>query len=222
VISIIEWVIKIGGSLFPKHAINLAKKLKGSNSLIIMGGGNFANLIRQYDQKYKFSSKTTHELAIDSMDILSKLLDDKLECTKLVYSIQDAIKISNDGFIPILVVSKILKEKNPFEYSWDISSDSIAAYFSNILKAKLLIATNVEGIYTREPSEEGSKFISKIDAKKLLTFEESSVDLKLPSLLIEFGTDCYVVNGKFPERVLSLIRSDADNYNFKYTKIISD
>lgn len=208
--------------MFPDYAIKLVNSLKGTNALIVVGGGEFANLIRKYDEKYKFSSKITHETAIDSMVILAKLLDDKISFTKIAYSISDAKKYSDEGLIPILIVSKLLKELDPFEYSWDVTSDSIALYVANLLKAKTLIATNVEGIYTRDPSEEGSKFISKIDAKKLLTFEESSIDLMLPSLLIKFGTNCYIVNGKFPKRVLSLISDNTDNYNFKYTKIIGD
>jgi hypothetical protein len=156
------------------------------------------------------------------MMILAKLLNDKVESCKLTYSIEESKIAIKEGFNPVLVVTNILKENEPFKHSWDVSSDSIAAYFANLLKAKLLIATNVEGIYNRKPSEKNSKLISKIDAKKLLTFKESSVDLKLPSLLIEFGTDCYVVNGKYPERVLSIIINDNNNYSFKYTKIIGE
>ncbi|WP_409201097.1 delta 1-pyrroline-5-carboxylate synthetase [Methanobrevibacter sp. DSM 116169] len=217
-----EWVIKIGGSLFPNYAIDLAKSLKGTKTLIIIGGGEFANLIRKYDDNLDFSSKTSHETAIDSMDILAKLLNDKVESAKLAYTIEESQKAIDEGFNPIMITSKILNENNPFEHSWDVTSDSIAAYFANLLKAKLLIATNVQGIYNRKPSEKNSKFISEIDAKKLLTFKESSIDLKLPSLLIKFGTNCYVVNGKYPVRVLSIISNDINNYNFKYTKIIGD
>ena len=180
---IIKQVVKVGGSLFPDYAIDLVKKLKNTNSLVILGGGEFANLIRKYDDILNLSNKM--------------------------------------GLTPILIVSKILKEEDSFECSWDVTSDSIAAYISHLLNANLLIVTNVNGIYTREPSEEGSKFISKIDAKKLLTFEESSIDLMLPSLLIKYGSNCYVVNGKYPNRVLALI-NDSKDYNFDYTKIIGD
>ena len=51
---------------------------------------------------------------------------------------------------------------------------------------------------------------------------ESSVDEMLPSLLLEFGTICYVVNGKYPERVLSLIDDNVNDYNFDYTQIIGE
>jgi hypothetical protein len=222
VIIIIKQVVKIGGSLFPDYAINLVKKLENTNSLIVLGGGEFANLIRQYDDEQHFSSEVTHYTAIDCMDIIAKLVDDKVDSTKLVYSIEDAQKVVDKNLTPIFIVSDFLKKEDPFECSWDVTSDSIAAYVAHSLNANLLIVTNVNGIYTREPSEEGSKFISKIDAKKLLTFEESSIDIMLPSLLIEFGTNCYVVNGMYPERVLSLIDDNINDYNFDYTIIIGD
>ena len=218
----IKQVVKIGGSLFPNYAINLAKKLKSTGSLIILGGGEFANLIRSYNDEQCFSDEVNHWTAIDCMDIIAKLVNDKVESCKLAYTLSEAEKISDNGLTPIFVVSEFLRNEDPFECSWDVTSDSIAAYVAHCLNANLLIVTNVNGIYTREPSEEGSKFIDKIDAKKLLTFEESSIDLKLPSLLIEFGTNCYVVNGMYPERVLSLIDDNINDYNFDYTLITGD
>jgi aspartokinase-like uncharacterized kinase len=220
--KIIEWVVKVGGSLFPKKAIKLICSIKNTNSLIITGGGDFTNLIRKYDDEIDFSPDVTHNIAIESMSIISKLLNDKFDFTELAYSIEDAKKISDDGKIPILIVSDILKDLNPFEYSWDVTSDSISLFISQLLKSKLLIATNVDGIYTQKPTLEGSEFIDEISAKNLLSFEESSIDLMLPNLLVKFGTDCFVVNGNFPERVLSIIKSDKTNYNFKYTYIRGD
>ena len=221
-IMVIKQVVKIGGSLFPNHAIELAKILENTDSLIILGGGEFANLIRRYDSEMNFTDEASHWTAIDCMEIIAKLVDDKVDSTKLAYSIDEAKEISDDGFTPIFVVSEFLREEDPFECSWDVTSDSIAAYVANLFDANLFIVTDVNGIYTQEPSEEGSNFISKIDAKKLLTFKESSIDLKLPSLLIEFGTNCYVVNGMYPERVLSLLDDNINDYNFDYTIIIGD
>ena len=218
----IKQVVKIGGSLFPNYAIDLAKKLENTNSLIVLGGGEFANLIRKYDSEINFSQETNHWTAIDCMDIIAKLVNDKVESTKLAYSIDDAIAISDEGFTPIFVVSKFLREDDPFECSWDVTSDSIAAYISHLLNANLLIVTNVNGIYTQEPKESGSTFISKIDAKTMLNFPESSIDVMLPTLLLKFGTNCYVVNGKYPERVLSLIDDNINDDNFDYTQIIGD
>ena len=221
-IIIIKQVVKIGGSLFPDYAIDLADKLKSTDSCIVLGGGEFANLIRKYDSEQHFSEEVNHWTAIDCMDIIAKLVNDKVESAKLAYSIDDVNKISDEGFTPIFVVSEFLRVEDPFECSWDVTSDSIAAYIAHLLNAKLLIVTNVNGIYTQEPKESGSTFISKIDATTLLTFQESSIDVMLPSLLLKFGTNCYVVNGKYPERVLSLIDDSINDYNFDYTQITGD
>ena len=222
VINIIKQVVKIGGSLFPDYAIELAEQLNNTNSLIILGGGEFANLIRKYDSTQNFSSDVTHFTALDCMDIIAKLVNDKVDSTKLAFSIDEINEISDEGFTPIFVVSDFLKKEDPFECSWDVTSDSIAAYVAHIFNANLFIVTNVNGIYTQEPKEPGSTFISKIDATKLLTFQESSIDVMLPSLLLKFGTNCYVVNGKFPDRVLSLIDDNINDYNFDYTQITGD
>ena len=221
-IIIIKQVVKIGGSLFPDYAIELAEKLKNTDSLIVLGGGEFANLIRKYNSEQEFSEEVNHWTAIDCMDIIAKLVNDKVNSTKLAYSIEEVNEISDEGFTPIFVVSKFLRDEDPFECSWDVTSDSIAAYVAHLLNANLLIVTNVNGIYTQEPKESGSTFISKIDATTLLTFQESSIDVMLPSLLLEFGTNCYVVNGKCPDWVLSLIDDNINDYNFDYTQIIGD
>ncbi len=218
----IKQVVKIGGSLFPDYAIELARQLENTGSVIVLGGGEFANLIRKYDYEQDFSEEVNHWTAIDCMDIIAKLVDDKVDSTKLAYSIEEVNKISDDGFTPIFIVSRFLKTEDPFECSWDVTSDSIAAYVSHLLNANLLIVTDVNGIYTQEPKEPGSTFISKIDATTLLTFQESSIDVMLPSLLLKFGSDCYVVNGKFPERVRSLIDDNINDYNFDYTQIIGE
>ncbi len=218
----VKQVVKIGGSLFPNHAIELANKLENTNSCIVLGGGEFANLIRRYNDEINFSDEVNHWTAIDCMDIIAKLVNDKVDSARLAYSIDEVCEISDEGFTPIFVVSKFLRDEDPFECSWDVTSDSIAAYVSHLLNANLLIVTNVNGIYTQEPKEPGSTFISKIDATTLLTFQESSIDVMLPSLLLKFGTNCYVVNGKYPERVLSLIDDNINDYNFDYTQITGD
>ena len=186
--------------------------------MFVIGGGEFANLIRKYDKEIEFSKDVTHETAIDAMDILAKLLNDKLAFTEISYTIEEAISISDLNKIPIMICSDILKENEPFAHSWDVTSDSIAAYIASLLDAKLLIATNVNGIYTKDPSLSGAELINEIDVNKLLTFDESSIDLMLPTLLIEYGLDCYVVNGEYPERIMSIMNNENKD-SFEYTFI---
>ena len=50
-----EWVVKLGGSLFHEDAVKFCKSLVGKNVLVICGGGEFANKIREYDAEIGFS-----------------------------------------------------------------------------------------------------------------------------------------------------------------------
>ncbi len=213
-----KWVIKIGGSLFPEHAVKLCENLVGKDIIIICGGGAFANLLRDYDAKIGFSSTISHRTAIICMDILGMLLADKVADAKAVYSFDHAQKALEEGKLPVLIPSKFLEHQNSLEHSWRVTSDSISLYIAYQLKAKLLIATDVDGIYTQHPSQDGAEFITYIDAKKLLDFGETSVDEVFGELLIRYKLNCYVINGKHPERVISII--DAENVNqTKYTLI---
>ena len=62
------------------------------------------------------------------------------------------------------------------------------------------------------PSLDGANLIGNISAKKLLTFGETSVDENLPHLLLKYKLDCYVVNGKYPERAIAIFEGKEARY----------
>ena len=57
-----------------------------------------------------------------------------------------------------------------------------------------------------------------IDAKNLLFFKETCIDKCLPKLLIKYHLDCFIINGKYPARVMAHLNSDNNINNF-YTHI---
>ena len=212
-----DWVLKLGGSLFPEKAINLCEFIVnqtelGVKILIVCGGGEFANKVRNYNDLLSFSNTANHRSAIMCMDIIGTLLADKVEGLESVNSLEDALKVSEHGKIPVLNSYTLMEDHDPLEHSWRVTSDSIALYISNLLKAKLLIATDVDGIYTHDPINDGAKLIDIISAKKLLNFGETSVDEFLPELLIRYQSECYIANGKYPERILSIIKGKSSKY----------
>ncbi len=213
-----DWVVKVGGSLFPEDAVKLCKALIGNEVLVICGGGALANLLREYDRKMDYSNTTTHKSAILCMDILGMLLADKVSGAEEVYNLEQAQETVEKGKLPVLIPSQILEILDPLEHSWEVTSDSLSLYIAHQLKAKLLIATDVDGIYNQQPSQDGAQIIENISAKKLLNFGETSVDEFLAKLLLQYRSSCYVINGKYPERVLSVIEGKSDE-DTKYTLI---
>jgi 5-(aminomethyl)-3-furanmethanol phosphate kinase len=211
---IMEWVVKIGGSLFPEDAVKLCQALIGRDVLVVCGGGDLANLLRDYDKRMNFSSTATHQAAILCMDLLGMLLSDKVKGAEAFYSVESAQKAFKKGIIPVLLPSQFLLPLEGVDHSWKVTSDSLSLYISHHLKAKLLIATDVDGVYTQEPSHADAKLIKNINAKKLLNFGKTSVDEILGELLLQYKSNCYVVNGKHPERVISIMEGKDNKYTF--------
>ena len=215
-----DWLIKIGGSLFPEKAIKLCEAVIALNDslefpkkiVFICGGGMFANKIRDYDRDIHFSDTANHNSAIMCMDIVGTLLADKVKGLESVKSVDMIDLILKQGKLPLLNPSVLIESHDVLEHSWRVTSDSIAMYIADLIKAKLLIATDVDGIYTHDPCQDGAKLIKIISAKKLLNFGETSVDEFLPELLLRYKTNCYVVNGKYPERVISIIEGKSSKY----------
>jgi aspartokinase-like uncharacterized kinase len=209
-----DWVVKIGGSLFPEYSMALAEELVGKPVLVVCGGGELANKLREYHREMHFSATAHHHAAILCMDILGMLLADKVEGAEAVKSLTEAKKALERDKLPILLPSRIFYYLDPLEHSWKVTSDSMSIYISEVVKAKLLIATDVDGIYTHHPSQDGARFIKEISAEKLLNFGETSLDEGFAELLLRYQSKSYVVNGRHPERVIALLEGRSSKHTF--------
>jgi len=207
-------VIKVGGSLAenPPMLITLCNKLselsKKHNVIVVPGGSKFADVVREFDQIYSLSTDAAHRMAILSMDQFGLLLSQIIPSSYTTYSLRDAKQLSEGKAVAIILPSQLMFKELPLEPSWDITSDSIAAYVASQLNAiKLILITDVDGIFTSNPKKHSNaKLIPIITATQLLTFaQRTSVDKFLPKLLLKDDLCCYVVNGAYPERVDAIL-----------------
>ncbi len=214
------YVIKIGGSLFPEYIDDLIDTLKDSKEDIVLvnGGGQLTNKIREYDSIHHYSADTTHWMAIKCMDIIGNLISDKFDEVVAIDNLDRIDDVIKECKIPLILTYDLLYYCDELPHNWNVTSDSIACWIANKLNAKLLILTNVDGIYNGDIWKKNKKLIENISANELLIFKETSVDKCLPKLLIKYHLDCFVVNGKYPERVLALLNSDNSIKNI-YTHI---
>ena len=134
-------VLKIGGSL-SKDIVslkNLCKEIsdlsKKHQILIVPGGGEFANEVRSLDNKYKFSNEIAHKIAILAMDQYGLFLSELIPKSYVTYTFIEKSR----NLLPIFLPSQFLFQNDLLEHSWDVTSDSIAAFIANRLKAKKLI-----------------------------------------------------------------------------------
>jgi len=137
------WVIKIGGSLL--GANELASWLRivalyGDGKVIIVpGGGVFADAVRSAQQISEISEKCAHELAVKSMDQFASILAD---IEPSLAKARNELELAERGWQHRGIVwlpSQMVLADHEIPQSWDVTSDSIAAWLANHLNAEKLI-----------------------------------------------------------------------------------
>lgn len=209
-------IVKVGGSLAKNPrtlrtlCLTLNEASKTHKLVIVPGGGEFADKVREYYKKFHLSDKAGHQMAILGMDQYGYVLSNLIFEANIVRKIDEVQKKLDLGKIPVFLPSDLFLNRDPLENSWDVTSDSIAVYIAGQLGiCKVVLLTDVDGVYTSDPKQHpDAKLIEKISAKELLTHvERSSVDKFLPKLLMQTQMECYVVNGLFPERLEAILEN---------------
>jgi aspartokinase-like uncharacterized kinase len=210
----VDAVVKVGGSLAedPERLIDLCTKLGGlakSYELVVVpGGGRFADVVRDSDKRFNLFSEISHRMAILGMDQFGLLLSQITPNSCATFFLDDAKQLSATEVVAVFLPSRLMFKEDPLKNSWDVTSDSIATYVASRLQAaKVLLVTDVDGIFTKDPKKhEDATLIEHVSAEKLLKMNtRTSVDRFLPKLLLEAPIDCYVVNGRHPERIEAIL-----------------
>jgi 5-(aminomethyl)-3-furanmethanol phosphate kinase len=207
-------MIKVGGSLSenPEALKALGAQLcslaKQFRIVVVPGGDKFADAVRDLDAKFALPSAVAHRMAILGMDQYGLLLSQVIPDCGVCDLLKEVQVLSEKGRVAVFLPSKLLSKHDPFEPSWDVTSDSIAAYIACKLRAaKLVFVTNVDGVFTEDPkSHPNAKLLNEISAAELLRVgKRTSVDKFLPNFLLKNPLDGYVVNGNCPERVADVV-----------------
>jgi aspartokinase-like uncharacterized kinase len=210
----VDAVVKVGGSLAedPERLINLCTMLSGlakSYELVVVpGGGRFADVVRDSDKRFNLSSGIAHRMAILGMDQFGLLLAQITPNSCATYLLDDAKQLSATEVVPVFLPSRLMFKEDPLKNLWDVTSDSIAAYVASRLQAdKVLLVTDVDGIFTKDPKKhEDATLIEQVSTEELLKLNtRTSVDRFLAKLLLEAPIDCYVINGRHPERLEAIL-----------------
>ncbi|MGB9212956.1 MAG: hypothetical protein WCB91_08680, partial [Halobacteriota archaeon] len=133
-------VLKVGGSLI-EVASNLIAYLSAAHvdALVVPGGGPFAQTVRRYGDRV--DDATAHWMAVLAMNQYGFYLG-----TSGATLVEDLCAL--EPGICILLPFKILYECDPLPHSWEATSDSIACWVAYELHADLVIATDVDGIFS--------------------------------------------------------------------------
>lgn len=130
----IDTVIKLGGAVLGSGALaGLATLPPGV--LIVPGGGPFSDTVRAVDARFAIGDDAAHWAAILAMDQYAFVLAALAPGTRIVHGPVDLVS----GALPILAPYQWLRAVDPLPHSWDVTSDSIAAWVAHAVGARRLL-----------------------------------------------------------------------------------
>jgi aspartokinase-like uncharacterized kinase len=137
-------VIKLGGSLSYSDALincldSVEKNYQGRAVVIVPGGGVFADQVRLAQQRWQFDDRTAHRMAILSMQQMALLLNGVKPDFALAGSVADIRRQLQRQACVIWSPDNAELEQAEIPASWDITSDSLAAWLAQVLSASELI-----------------------------------------------------------------------------------
>ena len=212
-----EAVIKIGGSLagYPDALKTLCRKLSEMGQrhrlLIVPGGGEFVDVVRVIDKRFQLSPSISHKMAILGMEQFGLLLSELIPNAIPITSLGERKICTGKKGVHVFSPSKMMFREKALDASWDVTSDSIAAFVACRLHAKnLILVKSVDGLFSEDPEKNSNaKLLHRISISALSKLpRESVVDNCLPRLLMNENVYCYIVNGLFPERIVQILEGN--------------
>jgi 5-(aminomethyl)-3-furanmethanol phosphate kinase len=180
-------IVKVGGSLYNRIPY-LVPILSASKRplLIIPGGGPFADLVRQV----RVNNDAAHWMAIAAMEQFGWFISS----FGILTTDRMAVPMKTTVFLPYrcLIITDVLP------HTWEVTSDTIAAWVAGTLHLDLLLLKSTDGI-----------FINGILQEQVIgPMESDIIDPGFIPFVIKNTVKTTIINGSHPDRVEKYLKGD--------------
>ena len=157
----VETVVKIGGGLLAHEGsldsvlLVLADIARDEPLLIIPGGGPFADAVRDQDARLTLTDDAAHWMAVLGMDQYAHLIVSRMPRAELVTDATEMSTALASRRIPVLAPYAWLCRADPLPHSWEVTSDSIAAWIAHAIAARRLVLVKPPGAEHRPDNVDG-------------------------------------------------------------------
>lgn len=144
-------VVKVGGALLaaPAHLdallARLAERARAGGVVVVPGGGPFADAVRAADRALALPASAAHWMAVLAMDQYAELLAARAPGAVVVAGPAAIAAVRAPGRLAVLAPHAWLRAADPLPHSWDVTSDSIAAWVAGALRASTLVLVKAPG-----------------------------------------------------------------------------
>jgi probable H4MPT-linked C1 transfer pathway protein len=141
----VDTIVKIGGGLladsrvFESVLTVIAEVSRDRRLVVVPGGGPFADAVREVDGRLGLTDDAAHWMAILAMDQYAHLIASRLRGAVLVYQAIEIRPVLDAARVPVLAPSRWLRDADPLPHTWDVTSDSIAAWIAGEVGALSLV-----------------------------------------------------------------------------------
>src|SRR5260221_6528865 len=135
-------VVKLGGSLAFAAALTdwLAALASGrGRAVLVPGGGPFADQVREAQRRRPFDDATAHRMALLAMEQYGLLLCGLHPALRPAKSRAEIAWLRRQGLVPVWLPSAMALGQPEIEESWDVTSDSLAAWLAGALGLRQLV-----------------------------------------------------------------------------------
>jgi len=149
--QVVHTVVKVGGGLLSKAgAFDLVTEALTAFSprrrlVIVPGGGPFADAVRTMFRRIKIGDDAAHWMAVLGMDQYAHVLTSRLPGAVLVEQQAEVAAARQAGRLPVLAPYRWVRAADPLPHTWDITSDSIAAWIAGMLGARRIVLIKPAG-----------------------------------------------------------------------------
>jgi 5-(aminomethyl)-3-furanmethanol phosphate kinase len=150
-------VVKLGGSFaFSAHLRNWIEALAAcaGHVVIVPGGGPFADAVRLAQVRMGFDDRAAHHMAVLAMEQYGRALasfSSVLSPAESTDAIRDALVADR---VPVWLPSAMVLGASDLAQSWDVTSDSLAAWLAGRIGAeRLLLVKHAKFPAGRAPPE---------------------------------------------------------------------
>jgi 5-(aminomethyl)-3-furanmethanol phosphate kinase len=138
-----RWVIKLGGSLYGNPLLHdwltaIVESGKG-RAIVVPGGGPFADAVRDAQKKIGFDEVTAHSMALLAMEKYAAELVAMNSHFTAAKNLTEIETVFASGNIPIWLPTEMTLAADDVPPSWDMTSDSLAAWLAAQISASHLL-----------------------------------------------------------------------------------